>query len=143
MSSTDNTAVILMSLRPREQYYQAAEQMGMTIVKLDPPDVIKTITGPKTLSAINEALHEASLNLLKSSEKGNRILLDFSPIRTIAVEGMYGLYVGEMDTADIDGYKHDWKEKWLPVLEDAGYDKVVVLADIADVGILDKVRWDF
>ena len=141
MSLKNRTIVILMALRPREQYHQAADELGMAVVTLDPPDVIQTITGPLTLSAINKALHKASLDGLKTVEKGRPILLDFSPIRTIAVEGKRARSVGELTEEDISHYKADWAENWLPVLEEAGYSKIVVLADIADVDISAKVRW--
>ena len=133
MASTKNTLIILLALRPREQYYEAAEKLGMTVVTLDPTDVIQHMTGRKTMSAINKALHSASLDCLKEVEKGRHILLDFCPIGTIAVEGKYARSVGELNDKDISHYKDDWQDNWLPVLEEAGYNKIVVLADMADV----------
>lgn len=129
-----------MALRPREQYHDAAESLGMEVVRIDPPDVIQHIAGRKTLPAINQALHNASLEGLKGVEKGRPILLDFSPIRTIAVEGKYAISHGELAEHDINQYKADWKGNWLPVLEAGGYTDIVVLADIADVDISAKVR---
>lgn len=129
-----------MALRPREKYYEAAEKMGMTVVTLDPPDVIQHITGRKTMSAINNALHMASLDCLKEVEKGKPILLDFCPIGTLAVEATYARSVGELSDKDITQYKEEWQVNWLPVLEAAGYTNIVVLADTADGDIKAKVR---
>ena len=139
-SKQNNKIILLLALRPREQYHHAAKNLGMEVVTLDPPDVIEHIVGTKTLPRINQALHRASLDGLMGVEKGRPILLDFSPIRTIAVEGKYSRTVGELTEQDINQYKADWRENWLPVLEAGGYTDIVVLADIADVDISAKVR---
>jgi len=144
MRLKDDTIIILLSLRPREEYHKAAEELGIKVFALDAVEVIERITGPRTLSAINEALHEMSLNqvsrYLKMAEKRKPILLDFCPIRTIAVEGLYGFYNGELTGRDITGYKLDWEHEWLPLLEETGYN-IVVLADMADASA--KVRCYF
>ena len=140
MASVKNTLIILMALRPRDQYHAAAEALDMVVVTLDPPDVIQNITGERSLAAINTALHRASLTCLREVEKGRPILLDFCPIRTIAVEGKCALYAGGLTDQDISQYKDEWGERWLPALKEAGYSNIVVLADVADVDISSKVQ---
>ena len=135
MSSTHNTIVILMALSRPRQYHDAAEKLGMAVSTLDAEDVSIKIGGSNTFSALLKALHSGSLDCLKEVEKGRSILLDFCPISTIAVEGIYGMCVGELDAKDISDYKEEWREKWLPFLAEAGYSKIVVLADIEDIFI--------
>ena len=113
----------------------------MPFVPLNPSaDINQNITGRNTLSVINKTQLLASLDCMQNVDKWMPILPHLSPIRTIAVEGKRARSVGELTEEDISHYKADWLEKWLLVLEEAGYSNFFALADIADVDDVAEVR---
>jgi hypothetical protein len=125
--SVGSTLVILTCLHSREEYHKAAVEKDMAVILPDLRGVTTTSNEPKPPDSISNALYEDALNRLVL-EKGKVTLLDFSPILApeVHVERITARMIMDMDSRSC---VHKWVEKWIPIIEQSGYHKIVVLAN--------------